>query len=170
MKSPTEHVTRLEPRIAMREVEDVFDAEDMRLVRNQVAQYMTHNNQRISRQDQCEWYRTVYTPLRDKNAMVGFVLHKAEAPVGYGLVSRRHGVYWVSGGLVKEVRGKGEGERLFSSLTEYVLNDLHQDAVYLDVQKDNERAIGLYQKLGYVALDERDDLLIMGYGRPANAA
>lgn len=162
-----EHKTA--PRPAMREVVDVFDAEDMRLVRNEVAHFMTHNTGRISRQDQIAWFNNVYLPARARGEMIGYTMQEDAAPVGYGLITKRNGNYWVAGGLVESVRGRGLGKDLFNTLTERILDGM-DDVAYLDVRVNNHPARGLYNGLGYTAVCRTAGLLVMSKGRDSDAA
>lgn len=147
--------------ITIHEMGDFVDAESMRVVRNQVRGFMTHNTGYINRPAQVDWFNNVYTPSRRNNEMVGFVLQSADSdPVGYGLIQKKYGRYWVGGGLTEALRGQGVGQQLFSYLTRYTHSLLEQQEVWLDVREDNP-AQHLYAKLGYTAVGRSSGLIIM---------
>lgn len=50
----------------------------------------------------------------------------------------------------KSVWGKGIGTQALSLVIDYAFNELNMHRVYLQVFSFNERAIGLYQKLGFI--------------------
>ena len=89
-----------------------FQIMEMRLVRNEVRSFMTHNTGEISVWQQLWWYVRHYLPHFIFREAVAFLFRHPEtkAVMGYGLISKKDdGVYWVSGGLKAEFRGQGFG-------------------------------------------------------------
>lgn len=141
-----------------------LDIMQMREVRNEVREFMTHNQDEITEAQQQEWFKEEYEPGLDSR-FVGFIALEDIRPLGYGLITRREGKWCVSGGFRKEARGKGYGEAMFSHLTDYAHDELGAAEIWLDVWAFNHPAIKLYKKLGYrLAGDEMTQdghLLIM---------
>lgn len=152
--------------ISIHEMQDFVDAESMRVVRNKVRGFMTHNTNYIVRRQQMRWYHRTYRPARLNGQMYGFVLQQDSDPVGYGMIQQKDGVYWVGGGLTEEARGQGAGRKLFSFLTRYTHAMLDQPEVWLDVREDNP-AQHLYTSLGYTAVGHNDGLIVMKHVLPA---
>lgn len=156
--------------ISMHEMRTQEDAAAMMAVRNEVRGFMTHNQNEITEQEQREWFAETYTPARWRKQMIGFVAMLDAQPAGYGLISERDDRMWVSGGLVEDARGKGNGRKLFHFLTEFTHGYLKHDEVWLDVQRGNDRAIQLYRSLGYMVMEDSADLLIMRHQQLEEAA
>jgi len=156
--------------ILLDEIRSPDDALEMAACRNQVRTFMTHNQAEILPEQQLEWFRYTYTPARSKREMLGYVARiGGREPIGYGLISQRNWLMWVSGGIIGAERGKGYGRQLFDGLTQQV-HDLGISEVYLDVLEDNEPARTLYESLGYVALNNRDGLVLMVHRQLEEAA
>lgn len=156
--------------ISIAEVQSAADIEDMRTCRNQVRQFMTHNSDEISAEEQMQWHLAVYTPLNDMGLQYGYVVRDGEEALGYGLVTRLENKWWVTGGLIEAARGKHIGQLLFEFLTMKIHEDLKSDEAWLDVLNDNSVARCLYEKLGYVAVDANDDLTEMVHRQPEQEA
>lgn len=158
-------------RATIQPVEDIYSAEAMRGIRNSVRQFMTHNTEEISMDEQLKWFLGTYTPEHAVHRFDAFVMHVGHTAMGYGIVREQEGREWVTGAITEQFRGMGYGEELFTFLTNHALFELDAEEVYLDVQSANRRAQTLYAKLGYKVVDEAADVIIMRYGwEPLNAA
>lgn len=148
--------------ISLAEIENGYHAEQMRVCRNEVRSFMTHNKAEILPQEQAEWYAETYLPAREAGELFGYIVRdEDDMPLGYGLISKRDGKWWVSGGLIEAARGKGAGYFLFEQMTMMIHEDLRSEEVWLDVLNENEHARALYEKLGYVAVSSTDLLTVM---------
>ena len=146
----------------LREMESASQAFDMMDIRNEVREFMTHNTAEIMPEQQAEWYRKTYLPAREKGELFGYLVYGEETlPIGYGLISKRDGRWWVSGGLTEAARGKGAGYFLFNEMTQMIHEDLRSEEAWLDVLNTNEGAKRLYEKLGYTAVVASDRLTVM---------
>ncbi|WP_294155790.1 GNAT family N-acetyltransferase [uncultured Clostridium sp.] len=69
--------------------------------------------------------------------------------VGYGQIILSNGLYTiVNFGIIKEYRGQGYGTILLNYLIELCkINDI--DDIYIRVEKDNYKAVSLYNKVGF---------------------
>ena len=148
----------------LREMESASEALEMMDIRNEVREFMTHNTAEIMPAEQAEWYRKTYLPARDRGEIFGYLVRDSESDqaIGYGLISKRDGKWWVSGGLKSEARGQGAGYFLFSEMTQFIHEDLRSEEAWLDVLNSNEAAQHLYRKIGYTAVmsDERLTLMV----------
>ena len=148
--------------ISLAEIENGYHAEQMRVCRNEVRSFMTHNKAEILPQEQAEWYAETYLPAREAGELFGYIVRdEDDMPLGYGLISKRDGLWWVSGGLTEDARGKGAGYFLFEQMTMMIHEDLRSEEAWLDVLRGNEPALKLYRKLGYTAVRDTEDLLVM---------
>ena len=147
--------------ISLAEVENIDQAQEMRACRNQVRSFMTHNTEEITPEQQVEWYENEYLPANKAGDIFGYVVREDGEPLGYGIISKRDGRYWVSGGLIAAARGKGIGHFLFEEMTMRIHEDLRSEEAWLDVLNSNEHARSLYEKLGYVAVSSTTELTVM---------
>lgn len=147
---------------SLAEIQSPEEALEMSACRNQVRTFMTHNTEEILPHQQIMWYWDEYLPRRAAKELIGYVVRdEDQEPLGYGLISERRGRYWVSGGLNADARGKGAGRALFEGMTNTIHEELGADAAWLDVNRGNERAISLYRSLGYRAVSDTADLIVM---------
>lgn len=149
----------------LREMSSANEAFTMMDIRNECRLFMTHNTDEILPEQQAEWYRNTYLPARERGEVFGYIVYaEEEQPIGYGLISKRDGRWWVSGGLSEAARGKGAGFFLFDLMTQMIHEDLRSEEAWLDVLNSNEHAKALYEKLGYTAVmsmsDERMTVMV----------
>jgi RimJ/RimL family protein N-acetyltransferase len=113
-----------------------------------------------------EQRQRIQNVLASKNQMI-FVLEDGTRLVGYlgayggGYQRSRHAAYIVTG-ILQEYAGRGLGKRLFEALEEWsVQRGLHR--LELTVMIQNERAVYLYQKMGFeIEGAKRDSLQVDG--------
>lgn len=148
--------------VSVREVQGIRDILKMRWVRNHVSHWMTHDTSKKSISDQVRWYYGVYLPGRRAGTMYGFLVECGDEVIGYGLITQRNALWWVSGGLIGTARGHGHGEFLFQTLTHFAYYTLDQPYVYLDVLANNP-ARKLYEKLGYREIGTEGDMVLMAF-------
>jgi ribosomal protein S18 acetylase RimI-like enzyme len=143
-------------------MESASQAFEMMDIRNEVREFMTHNTAEIMPAEQAEWYRKTYLPARDRGEIFGYLVKNEDQTIGYGLISKRDGRWWVSGGLTEAARGQGAGYFLFEQMTLMIHEDLRSEEAWLDVLNSNEAAQHLYRKIGYTAVmsDERLTLMV----------
>lgn len=145
----------------LHEMESASQAFDMMDIRNEVREFMTHNTAEILPAQQAEWYRETYLPARERGELFGYLVKNEDQTIGYGLISKRDGRWWVSGGLKAEARGQGAGYFLFEQMTLMIHEDLRSEEAWLDVLNSNEGARRLYEKLGYTAVMADERLTVM---------
>lgn len=145
----------------LREMGSASEAFEMMDIRNEVREFMTHNTAEIMPAQQAEWYRKTYLPARERGELFGYLVKNEEQTIGYGLISKRDGRWWVSGGLTEAARGQGAGYFLFEQMTMMIHEDLRSAEAWLDVLNTNEGARRLYEKLGYTAVVADDRLTVM---------
>lgn len=123
------------------------DLEAMRVVRNTCREFMTGNTREIDITAQICWFASL-DPAETKP----FVFRVGGAPIGYGLVRRLNGDWWLSGGLLPPWRGRGYGKRLFAALAAVA-----GKPCWLDVRKDNAAGRRTYEALGFLPVHRVDD-------------
>lgn len=145
----------------LHEMESASQAFEMMDIRNEVRHFMTHNTAEIMPEQQAEWYRKTYLPARERGELFGYLVKNEDQTIGYGLISKRDGRWWVSGGLTEAARGQGAGYFLFEQMTLMIHEDLRSEEAWLDVLNTNEGARRLYEKLGYTAVMADERLTVM---------
>jgi ribosomal protein S18 acetylase RimI-like enzyme len=133
------------------------EIERLRLIRNNCRQFMTNNQQEISRSEQLAWFKSL-DPDRHKVFLFKVPHEGVYYPVGYGIVNLDNWSAVLTGGIVTGYRGLGYGRKLFEELVSQGLQ--YRKRVRLDVLRSNERAISLYKSLGFVMTDG-DDIIHM---------
>ena len=135
--------------LTLREMGSASEAFEMMDIRNEVREFMTHNTAEILPAQQAEWYRETYLPARERGEIFGYLLRdEQDQAIGYGLISKRDGRWWVSGGLAEAARGKGGGYMLFHEMTWIIHEELRSEEAWLDVLNSNEVAQNLYRNHG----------------------
>lgn len=152
----------------MQPVMHMTHAEQMRRIRNSVAQFMTHNSEQIAYQQQFKWYEDTYRPANERGEMAAFLAEVNGEAVGYGMIQTIDEKKWVTGAITKAVRGEGYGRQLFSQLTDMVHET--EDEVWLDVARGNERAQNLYRSLGYRTVRDTAEVIIMVHKQEGDLA
>ena len=97
--------------------------------------------------------------MRSEEYLMGYIFELDGAPVGYGLLNVTYGheaggrVVWIEEIYVREgYRSRGIGREFF----EYVFKNVPAARYRLEVEPENERAVKLYEGLGFE---------VLGYGQ-----
>lgn len=150
----------LPDRLELAPIGSLADVEAMRVIRNGVRDYMTHNKDFITPEQQEDWYFDTYMELNGDGDMYAYLARFEGRNVGYGIIQTIDDKKWVTGALTAAVRGRGLGEDLFRNLTQNV-HDMGYKECWLDVLAENERAYNLYRKIGYCVINNVNGLIIM---------
>lgn len=102
-------------------------------------------------EDATEWKQFRPVGLWAGELLVGFAMY------GFFEMEGEAGRLWIDRLLIDErYQGNGYGKKFMILLMQSVLNQYGQQPIYLSVYPDNERAIGLYQTLGFTFTGEMD--------------
>jgi len=156
MESGTYHANKLR----LRSVESMHQAMVMRVIRNSVRQYMTHNRNYITPKQQEDWFKDIYMPKHEAGEIDAYIAHLGGRAMGYGIIQTMDDKKWLTGALIDGYRGQGLGEDLFMQLTHKVYQS-GEDTAYLDVLPQNTAAHNLYRKIGYCAVSSDNALIVM---------
>ena len=136
--------------LTVQEASTIRDFMDVRRIRNECRDAMTHDQDVISR-----WKQLGFWLYHARLGYVVYVFRCKGKAVAYGLIRTDHlGTEWISGGVAAKERGKGYGLWLFGFLTAVV-----KKPGWLDVFAENLRARVLYRKLGWLELERLDTAL-----------
>ena len=138
MKLTVEPVTTLE------------QAQELRRLRNECRDFMTRDTGRVGKDAQREFFSAQIAP----GAVRAWLVYAGHTPAGYGLLRAAEGCWWLSCGVAAPYRGRGIGSMLVRLVTE--AGQLGGEPVKLEVWADNERAIRVYSRAGYVLEAETD--------------
>lgn len=116
----------------------------MRGIRNECRTFMTRNTDRISIFEQLRWWYSKRDPSTTYLLLFFCTDGKETSAEGYGIVTREG---WLTGALRARSRGRGLGRRLFEYMTELVL--ARGGIPQLEVRRSNQKAMKLYESLGY---------------------
>lgn len=135
-------------KVVLRALED-RDLEDMRRWRNDPEMARWHFSPwPISEDAQRAWYEN------QKNRKDGqlFIVEFEGQSVGYAVcmdMDARSRSIEVGLHLAAEARGKGLGKDTFTTLVRFCFQELNMHRVWLRVYAFNDRAIGLYESMGF---------------------
>lgn len=151
----------MEEFVVLKPVENDYDVESLRVVRNECRNYMTRNTNLISFEQQKNWWNNL-----DKENMKLFLLHKvvcgvAGFVIGYGVIRIENGEVLLTGGLNQTERGKGHGKQLFNYLVEN--SKQYKLPIKLELLKSNTRAFDTYKSIGFVVIGEDETKIYMEY-------
>jgi ribosomal protein S18 acetylase RimI-like enzyme len=125
-------------------IDDPGQAEDLRVLRNECAEWMTNDTSQITPERQREFFA-------DKIAtgkVEGFLMRAGGQPVAYGLlVWDDEGCAWSSTGVSVNQRGKGYG----SAVTIENVRRAHEHGVpmWAEVRRDNAGQQKICHRIGY---------------------
>ena len=94
--------------VAVHSLKDIFT---VRSIRNSCCQFMTRDTRKIGIIEQLLW-AIRYQKNKYFNIWCYLAVDERKT-VGYTLVRRIDGKFWISGGLVPQARGRGLGKNLF---------------------------------------------------------
>lgn len=144
--------------LVLKKIESLDEALVLRGIRNQCREFMTRDTSYISEEQQKRWYNNLKPDFKI------FLLYSVEfgvisSPVGYGLIREEGEVSLISGGLIESERGKGYGSVLFN----YLIKNVNNKNIKLEVLKSNTRAFVIYNNLGFRVIDDDGEIITMEY-------
>lgn len=132
--------------------------EYMRTLRNSCRHLMTRCQDEISPEQQQLWHQSL-----DENTVPYMYLAQEHGVViyscGYGLINYENDCAYLTAALAQDDRGKGLGRKIFTDL----INVAKQKAnkICLEVLETNTTALNLYQSLGFVQINQKDNVIFL---------
>lgn len=147
--------------VMFHEVEDINEAQIMRLIRNECRDYMTKSSEHISMEDQIVWFNQL-----DKNNIKMYIMYESFfgvvfSPIGFGYCKHVDDETYLTGGLMDFARGKGYGRMLFQHLLNKAKS--FNTKITLEVLNSNAVAQNLYISLGFVPYYQDERIMKMEY-------
>ena len=148
----------MEVRLAM--ITKPSEAEELRLLRNECASFMTGSTEPISEEQQ---HRFFWEKLLPK-VVDGYLLYEGDVPVAYSLLfpDQNHDSQgWLSAGVTESARGKGYGSIVIEAVTCRGLDRFGR--VLGEARADNIASIRTCSKAGYrvVTTYEKNNVLMV---------
>lgn len=148
----------MENLLVLKKIETLEEALILRNIRNECREFMTRDTSYISEEQQKRWYANLKPDFKI------FLLYSVElgvisSPIGYGLLREEGDSVLISGGLVESERGKGYGSILFN----YLIKNVKDKKIKLEVLKSNTRAFVIYNNLGFRVVNDDGELITMEY-------
>ena len=146
-----------EPALSVVPIDSPERAEELRVLRNECAEWMTRDTSQITPERQREFYR-------DKIAtgkIEGFLLRRGPEPVAYGLlIWDEQGRAWSSTGVKADQRGHGLGRLVTVENVKRAHG--HGVPMWAEVRRDNAGQQKICHSIGYQVVDsfERDGLTV----------
>ncbi len=119
---------------------------------------MTEDKSEITAEQQREWWeRSSKLPRNDFDLAVYWPLSGRldTEVVGYGMLTRRDGLLYVSLAVDPEYRGRGYGSDIYSATFNGV-----NESVYAAIYENNIASIKAAEKAGFKFLEKRDNMVV----------
>lgn len=144
--------------LVLKQIENLEEAMILRNIRNQCREFMTRDSSYISEEQQRRWYNNLKPDFKI------YLLYSVEmgvvsSPIGYGLIREEGDFSLISGGLIESERGKGYGTILFN----YLIKNVENKNIKLEVLKSNTRAFVIYNNLGFRVINDDGEIITMEY-------
>jgi ribosomal protein S18 acetylase RimI-like enzyme len=147
--------------MTLRKVSTDQEVELLRQIRNSSREFMTRHAAYITQDQQGVWWRDV-----DKSRIWVYLAEQDGCVVGYGLLKLEpedtqapSGKGWLTGALMTGFRERGYGTELFRQLRDTVVT--LGLTPWLEVLESNERALHVYQKLGFKETGRSNGVITM---------
>lgn len=147
--------------IVLKEVSNLFEAEELRKIRNECKDFMTRSTEYISEEQQASWFEKL-----DKENNKVYILYASEMGVirysiGFGYIRYEDDAALITLGLQQSSRGKGLGKTLFKMLLNIAKEKLIP--VRLEVLKTNIKAFSIYNEAGFRVVEDDGKIIKMEY-------
>lgn len=126
-------------------IKNLIDAYKIASIRNECRHNMTNSSDKISLFAQTKWYFRTYKAEYYKGTMLCLLFKLNNEDIGFGFIKKLSNKYWITGGLISDMRGKGLGSVLFKNIISLVSSS----SVWLEVLESNIAAKKIYIKLGF---------------------
>lgn len=143
--------------ITYKNITTLEEAEELRVLRNECAEWMTKDTSQISPERQAEFFRSKIVP----GAIEGFLMYSDDEAVAYGLlIWDGEGRAWSSTGVKISARGRGFGKTV--TVENVRRAHAHGVPMWAEVRADNAGQQKICRSIGYEITDTftRDGLVI----------
>jgi len=139
-------------------VRDVIDAQIVRMIRNELKNFMTNHRAHITPMQQREWF----VMLSDDN-LLELWFDVSEAPIGYTLVMLKDGKYYGTLAVLPEFHNQGYGTEMYTHMVEWV-RDCHSEKLHIEIFADNTPSLVAALKSGFTIVSATDKLVTLVSG------
>jgi len=126
-------------------------------VRNSFSEQFLHNSKQFTIQETEDWFKYNYPDY--------YIIELENEKIGYFRLSN-HSIenknIYVGMDIAKEYQGKGYGYYVFNKFIDYLFDVYDLNKVSLEVLKTNQKAIRLYEKLGFIYEGEKREEVLKG--------
>lgn len=148
--------------LKFKEVKTVWDVLELRRLRNECREFMTHDQKAISVWQELRWFYNTYKLWQEMGWARAYLAMWQSTPVAYGFIRNLEIEPILSGGVSKDFRGWGFGEKTFRFLLKEARGKKKLKVV-LDVLVTNKPAVSLYKKIGFKEMYRTVSVIYMKY-------
>lgn len=141
--------------IYSREVYDLEEAQIVRMIRNQLKDFMTNHRTHITPEQQREWF--VMFP--DSN-MLELWRDDNDAPIGYTLVTLKDGIYYGTLAVLPEFHNQGYGTEMYK----HMVSSVAPNKLHIEIFADNTPSLVAALKSGFTIVSATDKLVTLVSG------
>ncbi len=134
-------------------VYDLFDAQLVRMIRNELRSFMTQNTNFITSETQEQWFNEHLST----NNQLFLYCDEFGAPIGYGYIRYQDdmGKAWGTLAVMPEFQSQGYGTEIYKHLLSLV------DELYIEIFADNNASLIAALKAGFVIRNVSDKTITL---------
>ena len=118
-------------------------------VRNQCVEFL-HTPFQFTREEVSAWFKKTHS-----SRVPWYIIYLNETSIGYIRTSEVGDKTYIGMDLHENYRGKGYSQRAYKEFIPWLYIMTGKDELWLEVLKTNERAIHIYEKLGFKKQGEK---------------
>ena len=92
-----------------------------------------------------------------ENHLCTYIIMEEDKPVAYGHLDKEDNIIWLGIAVSETSQGKGFGKNMMNKLID-TAKELKVETIHLSVDEDNETAIKLYNKFGFLFYKSKNNI------------
>jgi RimJ/RimL family protein N-acetyltransferase len=131
---------------------DPLDLQVVRMIRNELKDFMTNHRAHITPEQQIKWFKN----LSDKDALLLWV-DEHDAPIGYTFVTLKDGIYYGTLAVLPEFHNQGYGTEMYK----HMVSSVAPDKLHIEIFADNTPSLVAALKSGFTIVSATDKLVTL---------
>lgn len=123
---------------------DALCMQVIRMIRNELKDFMTNHRAHITPDQQDTWYTSFVNSGTDRLCLY---LDTYSAPIGYTLVTLKNDKYYGTLAVLPEFHGNGYGTEMYTDMVAYA--NLYRQPLHIEIFADNKPSLVAALKAGF---------------------